>query len=119
MTISERIFVLVKKKKMTQQEFAKRVGIANSTVSEWKNKNISPSTDKIMNICEVLDITADQLLSGRGIDDGMKEGFEDASELTPTDRKIIVAFHGMQEEQKKRLLVYIETLVKLEELEKL
>ena len=69
MIISERIFKIIKEKNITQAEFAKRVGIATSTVSEWKKKKTNPSADKIMDICVALDITPDVLLTGRGIDE--------------------------------------------------
>ena len=52
MIISERVFYLLKEKNMTQSEFSKRVGIANSTISDWKRKKTNPSADKIMDICK-------------------------------------------------------------------
>jgi len=118
MLISERIFKILTKKNMTQAEFAKRVGIANSTVSEWKKKKTNPSADKIMDICVVLEVTPEQLLSGRGIDNGEeKTGMQSEEIITPMDRKIICDYHSMKEEQKKRLLKYMEVLKQLEELE--
>ena len=101
-------------------EFAKRVGIATSTVSEWKKKKTNPSADKIMDICVALDVTPDELLTGRGIDE--EKGFADAERkyrMTPVDWQLIEDFHGMKEEQKRRLLKYMEALKQLEELEEL
>ena len=81
MTISERILKVLKDRNMTQVEFAKQVGIATSTISEWKKKKTNPAADKIMNICNVLQITPEQLLTGKGIEDeeetgGLYGGFE-------------------------------------------
>ena len=42
MIISERIFKILEEKNMTQKFFADQVGIANSTVSEWKKKENKP-----------------------------------------------------------------------------
>ena len=118
MLISERIFKIIAKKNMTQAEFAKRVGIANSTVSEWKKKKTNPSADKIMDICVVLEVTPERLLSGRGMDNGDEQaGMPEEEIITPMDRKIIRDYHSMKEEQKKRLLKYMEVLKQLEELE--
>ena len=64
MTISERIYEYLEKKGITQLEFAKRTGISRSTVSEWRRKGTNPSADKIMIICEVLDISPYELLQG-------------------------------------------------------
>ena len=116
MLISERIFKILANKNMTQTEFAKRVGIANSTVSEWKKKKTNPSADKIMDICVVLEVTPEQLLSGSGMDT-VQEDVTNKDCLTPTDWQIIHDYHGMKEEQRKRLLRYMEVLKQLEELE--
>ena len=57
MLISERIYQYMEEKGISQKEFADRTGISQSTVSDWKRKGTNPSADKIMNICEVLDIS--------------------------------------------------------------
>ena len=52
-----------------QAEFAKQVGISTSTISEWKKRKTNPTVEKIMDICNVLQITPEQLLTGKGIED--------------------------------------------------
>ena len=118
MIISERIFKILEEKNMMQKDFAKQAGIANSTVSDWKRKKTNPSADKIMDICMVLDVTPEQLLTGKGIDENASNVHgEEIKVLTPVDIGIIESFHSMQDSQKKRLLAYIEALKKLEHLE--
>ncbi|MGN9056357.1 helix-turn-helix domain-containing protein [Bariatricus sp. HCP28S3_A7] len=56
-TVSDRIFELLKERKMTQKEFAQRTGIAESSISDWKKKRTNPVSDKILIICEVLDVS--------------------------------------------------------------
>ena len=120
MIISERIFKLLLNKKMTQREFACQVGIATSTVSEWKKKKTNPNVDKIMDICAVLEVTPEQLLTGKGIDDDEGEAPNNHERLiTPKEKKLIDDYHNMQEPQKKRLLAYVEALKSLENLEEL
>ena len=119
MTISERIFKLLAEKNMKQKDFAAQAGIANSTVSEWKKKKTNPSSDKIMDICAVLRVTPEQLLTGKGIEDVDRIETISESGITPLDMQIIEDYHGLQDAQKKRLLTYVETLKKLEALEKL
>ena len=51
MTISERIFKLMEEREITQMDFSKATGIAQSTISDWKRKKTNPSADKIMIIC--------------------------------------------------------------------
>lgn len=116
MIISERIFKILSEKNMTQKEFAHQVGIANSTVSEWKKKKTNPSADKLMDICAVLDVTSEQLLTGKGIDEGMNADNHESA-ISPRDMQLIEDYHGMKEAQKKRLLAYIEVLKQMERLE--
>ena len=118
MTISERILKVLKDRNMTQVEFAKQVGIATSTISEWKKKKTNPAADKIMNICNVLQITPEQLLTGKGIEDEEEiAAASPESRFTPYDIQLIEDFHGLKEEQQKRLVTYMEALKKIESLE--
>lgn len=120
MTISERIFKILKNKKMTQMEFAKRAGFSNSAISDWKRKKTNPSAEKIMDICNALDITPEQLLTGKGIDDADEiETSTDCFHIDKSDKKLLEDFHSMQDSQRKRLLAYVQTLKKLEKLEDL
>lgn len=120
MTISERILKVIKERNMTQAEFAKQVGIASSTISEWKKKKTNPNADKIMDICYVLQITPEQLLTGRGIEDEEEiAALRPESRFTPHDVQIIEDYHGLKEEQQKRLMSYMQALKTLESLEEM
>ena len=67
MIISERIFKILKDKNMSQNAFAKQVGLASSTISDWKTKKTNPSADKIMDICMVLEVTLDTIRKRWGL----------------------------------------------------
>ena len=62
MTISDRIFEKLKQNKMSQKDFSEATGISQSTISEWKSKRTNPTSEKIMIICKVLDVTPEWLL---------------------------------------------------------
>lgn len=120
MTISERILKVLKDRNMTQAEFAKQVGIATSTISEWKKRKTNPTADKIMDICNVLQITPEQLLTGKGIED--EENITVTSRescFTPYDIQLVQDYHGLKEEQQKRLMAYMEALRKIQSLEEI
>lgn len=120
MTISERIIKILKERNMTQVEFAKQVGIATSTISEWKKKKTNPTVEKIMDICNVLQITPEQLLTGKGIEDEDETATSmPESRFTPQDIRIVEDYHRLKEEQQKRLLAYMEALKKIESLEEM
>lgn len=120
MTISERILKVLKDRNMTQAEFAKQVGIATSTISEWKKRKTNPTADKIMDICNVLQITPEQLLTGKGIED--EENITVTSRescFMPYDIQLVQDYHGLKEEQQKRLMAYMEALKKIQSLEEI
>ena len=120
MTISERILKVLKDRNMTQAEFAKQVGIATSTISEWKKRKTNPTADKIMDICNVLQITPEQLLTGKGIED--EENITVTSRescFTPYDIQLVQDYHGLKEEQQKRLMAYMEAIKKIQSLEEI
>lgn len=64
MIISERIFRILNEQNISQKNFSELTGISQSTISDWKTKKTNPASDKIMVICDVLDITPYELLSG-------------------------------------------------------
>jgi transcriptional regulator with XRE-family HTH domain len=120
MTISERLFRIMEEKNISMSDLSRLTGISRHTIFDWHKKNTNPGSDKIMGICRALEITPEQLLTGEGIDDVTE--FEPVTDRTYVDRteaKLLEDYHGMQEEQKKRLLAYVEALKKIESLEDL
>ena len=111
MTISEKIFLLLKEKGMSQKEFSEKTGIAQSSISDWKRKKTNPVAEKILIICEQLEVTPYELLSGtdgagsRSIPSDMIIIQKD-SELGHLLEKYQALDHGLQ----GRLLGYMEAL---------
>ena len=64
MTIGDRIFERLGEIGMTQKEFSEKTGISQSTISEWKSKRTNPTSEKIMIICDTLNVTPEWILSG-------------------------------------------------------
>ena len=108
---------------MSQNAFAKRVGLASSTISDWKTKKTNPSADKIMDICMVLEVTPEQLLTGKGIDndyvEGMSKKVKTEPKISKEDIRIIEDIHNLKDTQRKRLMKYMEALKQIEALEKM
>ena len=115
MIISERIFCVMEQKNITQLELSRRTGIATSNISDWKKKKTNPKADCLLSICDALEITPEQLLTGKGIDPEYKD--EDANyEVTRSDIKILKQIHSLGDEQYKRLMAYMKALQKLEQM---
>lgn len=65
MTISERMYKLIKEKKITQKTLSEVAGVSKSAVTVWfkTNTNTIPSSS-IMPICKLLGIAPSELLTG-------------------------------------------------------
>ncbi len=112
MTIRDRIFDKLEELNLTQKEFSKRTGIAESTVSDWRKKRTNPTAEKIMIICKVLDVTPEWLLSGieAAGDRGNPSGWY-AIEATTESGKLISMFNSMDKSRQARVLGYVEALI--------
>lgn len=49
-------------KGMTQEQFAKLVGVTQGAVAQWENGLTHPSFDKLMRIADVLEVPLDELV---------------------------------------------------------
>lgn len=109
MTISEKIFELLEQRNITQREFSEKTGIAQGAISDWKRKKTNPSADKILIICQVLDVSPDELLSGT-MGTSQKSKSQDYY-IIDKDSSIgflVESFQRLDNEQKERILGYIE-----------
>ena len=105
MIISERIFQIMRERGISQRDFSQRTGIAQSTISDWKRKKTNPASDKILVICEVLEVSPYTLLSGSSIS---VDYFvvENGSE----EHKVLETYHSLNLAHRGRMLGYMEAL---------
>lgn len=111
MTISQKIFCILDTKGITQKEFSLATGIPQSTISDWRKKNTNPSSDKILAICDALDITPYQLLSNVKEEGNRanKVNYRIVVEGTEEDM-LIDAYEKLDENARGRLLGYMAAL---------
>ena len=109
MVISDRVFELLKVKGMSQKEFSERTGIPQSTISDWKRKNVNPASDKIMIICEVLEISPSALLAGIG-DEAYSTPEHIMIDKYGDEFRLITGYRELNEKKKERILGYMEAL---------
>lgn len=60
--MKEKIKALRKKKGLTQEELAKRLGIGRTTVTLWERGDNRPNIDLLMPLAKALGVKADYLL---------------------------------------------------------
>nr|WP_090421724.1 helix-turn-helix transcriptional regulator [Pseudobutyrivibrio sp. YE44] len=110
MIISERVFKIMEAKGMTQLEFSSGTGIAQSTISDWKRKKTNPSAEKIMTICDVLDVSPFELLQDTIPSKGAGEvDFIIASEGT-AEYEVVKKMEKLNKKTKDELTGYVKNL---------
>ena len=116
MTISDRIFERIKQLSMTQKEFAKKAGIQQSTISEWKKNKTNPSSDKILAICKALDVSPEWLLSG--VDPAENRGKNQIYYTVDvsSDSGILVSeFNKLEKPQRDMILGYVAAFTTMQQ----
>ena len=108
MVISERIFYIWEEKGITQKEFSEKTGISQSTISDWKRKKTNPSADKILKICETLNVTPYELLSERS--NMVVDKVDYLIALNDQEAVLLEEFRSLDNRKKDRLMGYLDAL---------
>ena len=56
-----------KEKGLTQEQLAEKIGVTSKSISRWENGNTMPDYSLLKDLCNELDITVNELLSGEKI----------------------------------------------------
>ena len=75
-TIGNRIAKYRKGKGLTQEGLANLMGVSSQAVSKWENDASCPDIAALPQLCKILGITADELLTGNGSDVKLVSGAE-------------------------------------------
>ena len=65
MSIGTNIYTLRKEKKITQAQLAEKLGVTDKAVSKWENGGGCPYLSLLPDLCTVLEIDIESLLSGK------------------------------------------------------
>lgn len=65
MNIGEKLYELRKEKNLSQEEVADKLNVTRQTVSKWETNQSTPDFDKIVPICELFEISTEELLTGK------------------------------------------------------
>ena len=109
MTIGERIYNLLEERNISRKEFSLATGIPLSTINDWKRKNNSPSSDRILKICEVLSVSPYELLQEASTNTQFQTDYLIVS--AGTDRyDLLIEFDKLNAKQKERVYGFISAL---------
>ena len=64
-SIGNRIAKFRKAKAMTQEDLANQLGVSSQAVSKWENDASCPDISLLPQLCKVLGVTTDELLTGK------------------------------------------------------
>lgn len=90
-----------KSKKLTQKQLAEKLSISDKTISKWESGNGLPEVSLMMPLCEELEISVNELLSGEKLDEKQyyKKAEENMMELMrekqENKKKIIISIISM------------------------
>ena len=70
MEINEKIYSLRKEHNLSQEELANKLNVSRQTVSKWEVGESKPDFDKIVPLCEIFEISTEELLRDRKIIEG-------------------------------------------------
>lgn len=65
MSLGQKLFDLRKRKNLSQEEVADQLHVTRQTVSKWETDQSTPDLDKLGPLCELYEISADELLTGK------------------------------------------------------
>lgn len=86
MDLGERLLEYRKAKKLSQEDVAEKIGVSRQTVSKWETNQSMPDFDKIVPLCELFEIDANELLTGNNNRNGEKEN-NNVSEVKKSTNK--------------------------------
>lgn len=64
MNMADRIQLLRKSKRISQEELADKIGVSRQAVSKWESEQSTPDIEKIILLSDFFDVTTDYLLKG-------------------------------------------------------
>lgn len=100
----------MKERGITQKQFSKMTGIAESTISDWKRKGFNPSADKIGIICDALDITLDELSGSTKGKFKRAVGTNFSFAISEDEKSLIEIYREADDAQRARILTYVRNL---------
>lgn len=67
MTIGEKILHLRTASQMSQEQLAEKVSVSRQSVSKWEMDQALPQIDKVLQLCELFGVSADELLQNKAL----------------------------------------------------
>lgn len=106
MSFSSRLRQAREQANLTQQDFAKKLGVTKNAISNYENGVSSPKWDVLLKIFDVLKVEPNFLYQ-----DSFSLETPKTSPLTPQQSALLSSFDLLNEEGQQKALEYVEDLV--------
>ena len=91
-----------RKKEITQEQLAEKLYITDRAVSKWERGLSLPDADKMLELCNILDISVNELLNGEKID--MKK-------YAKKNEELLLELARLEEMKNKKMIIDMYVLV--------
>lgn len=98
--LSNTIKTLRKHNYLNQTEFAKKLGVAQATVSQWENDLTRPNAEQLKTISTTFNVSIDDLLSG----EPEKDKVQEKAPRTPEARAVSFGMDTLPKEHRELIL---------------
>lgn len=85
MDLGQKLFELRKGKNLSQEEVADKLNVTRQTVSKWETNQSTPDFDKIVPLCELFEISTEELLIGKKSEDNETKKEEQDDNFTTVE----------------------------------
>ena len=87
--IGRRIQLRRKQQGLTQEQLADRMNVSIQMISNLERGNKSIRIDNLINLCQILDVSTDYILTGKETQDDFRALTARIETLSPANRKMI------------------------------
>lgn len=111
--ISKNLLYYRKKAGLTQKEFADKLGVKNTAVSNWEKGNNSIDIETLFKACKVLDVSLSDMygqFSGQTLS---------SIQLTQEEDRLLYAYRNLNSEGQSKLFVYADDLIQSKKYQKI
>lgn len=102
MSFGERLATARRRANITQENFAKVLGVSRQSVSKWESDLALPESDKLPRIAKILNISLDELM---GVDSGEPEPLEPPEQSASSQHTIVLNLRTASFEYKSKKTV--------------
>ena len=73
MNLGEKIYELRKQQNLSQEELGDKLNVSRQTISKWERNESTPDLDKIVPLCDLFNLSVDELLQVKKIEKSKSE----------------------------------------------